>query len=83
MMQKQQPRKTVGNAGNVTKRQDFLSEKNNRSSYMAGLADMVTAAYERRGRQMEPGRPAANDSAALEPISPNTRVRRGPRKGNK
>lgn len=83
MMQKNHPRKTVGNAGNATKRQDFLSEKNDRSSYMAGLANMVTAAYERRGAAMMPDQHGYMDAVALEAISPNTRVRRGPRKGNK
>lgn len=79
--QKQGPR--VGNAGNAMKLQEFSNEKNARTSYFKQLADMVTDSLSSRGQQMKPGMPARDDYKALESISPNTRVRRGPQKGNK
>ena len=79
--QKQGPR--TGNAGNAMKLQEFSNEKNARTSYFKQLADMVSDSFGRRGEQMKPGKPAADDYRAVESISPNTRVRRGPTKGNK
>lgn len=79
--QKQGPR--TGNAGNAMKLQEFNSEKNARTSYFKKLADMVTDSLSSRGEQMRPGKPAADDYKALGSISPNTRVKRGPQKGNK
>ena len=79
--QKQGPR--VGNKGNAMKLQEFSNEKSARTSYFRQLADMVTAAYTKRGRAMMPDQHGYRDPEALEQISPNTRVRRGPQKGNK
>lgn len=73
----------TGNAGNTDKRHSFLAEKSDRSSYFKDIADMVTGALERRGRGMKSDRPAADDHRALESISPNTRVKRGPTRGNR
>jgi hypothetical protein len=41
---------TTGNAGNATKRKDFMAEKSTTSSEKSKLADMVTSALEMRGR---------------------------------
>lgn len=74
---------TTGNSGNTTKQREFLASKSDRSSYLKDLADMVSSAFGRRGEGMKSNRPASDDHKALESISPNTRVRRGPTKGNK
>lgn len=79
--QKQGPR--TGNAGNAMKLQEFSNEKSARTSYFKQLADMVTAAYTKRGKAMMPDQHGYRDPEALEAISPNTRVKRGPTKGNK
>jgi len=79
--QKQGPRR--GNAGNAMKLQEFSNEKSARTSYFKELANMVTDAFGRRGEGMKSNRPASDDHKALESISPNTRVKRGPTKGNK
>ena len=73
--QSQGPR--TGNQGTPTKQKSFLAEKSDRSSYFQQIADMVSDAFGRRGQGMKP-----NINPALEPISPNTRVKRGPTKGN-
>ena len=69
---------TTGNTGTPAKQNAMLMEKSDRSSYFKALADMVTGALERRGRGHE-----AHTSPSLEPLSPITRVKNGPRKGNK
>ena len=69
---------TTGNAGTPMKQKSFLAEKSDRSSYFQQIADMVSDAFGRRGQGMKP-----NINPSLEPISPNTRVRRGPTRGNK
>ena len=66
-----------GNAGNVTKQKAFLNEKSDRSSYFQDLANMVMDKLTVRGEIHKP-----YTSPALEPISSNTRVKRGPTKGN-
>ena len=71
----------TGNAGTPSKQKSFLSEKSDRGSYMAGLADMVSGAFGKRGEGMKPNRPASADPAALQSISPNTKTRRGPTRG--
>jgi len=74
--QKRGPR--TGNAGNTEKKNNFLAEKSNRTSYFQSLADMVMDKLAVRGEVHK-----AHTSPALEPISSNTRVKRGPTKGNK
>lgn len=69
---------TTGNAGTPTKQKSFLAEKSDRSSYFQGLADMVMDKLAMRGTQHK-----SYINPALEPISANTRVKRGPTKGNK
>ena len=71
----------TGNSGTPSKQKSFLSEKSDRGSYMAGLADMVSTAFGKRGAGMKPNRPASADPAALKSISPVTRTKRGPTKG--
>jgi len=79
--QKQGPR--TGNRGNPTKHSEFMAAKADRISYMGSIADQVSAAFGRRGEGMKSNRPASDDVKALKSISPDTRVRRGPTKGNK
>ena len=71
-----------GNNGNVTKQKSFLAEKSDRSSYFQQIASMVTDAFGQRGEGMKSNRPSTDDPKALKGISPNTRVKRGPTKGN-
>lgn len=66
-----------GNAGNTTKQKAFLNEKSDRSSYFQDLANMVMDKLTVRGEIHKP-----YTSPALEPVSANTRVKRGPTKGN-
>lgn len=73
--QPQGPR--VGNEGNMTKRKDFMAEKDKSSSEKASLAKMVTDALGMRGRGQ-----AGKVNPALEGIHENTNVGRGPTKGN-
>lgn len=73
--QAQGPR--TGNAGNTAKRKDFMSEKDQRSSEKAELADMVTRALETRGRDNRSSR-----SPGVEPLHADTNVGRGPTRGN-
>ena len=68
---------TTGNAGTPTKQKAFLAEKSDRSSYFQELADMVMDRLSVRGELHR-----SHISPALEPVSPNTRVRRGPTRGN-
>ena len=68
---------TTGNAGTPAKQKTFLAEKSDRSSYFQQIADMVMDKLTVRGEIHKP-----YTSPALEPISPNTRVKRGPTKGN-
>lgn len=79
----QAPGPRTGNVGTPTKQKSFLAEKSDRSSYFQQIATMVTDAFGRRGEGMKSNRPASDDHKALESISPNTRVKRGPTKGNK
>jgi hypothetical protein len=79
--QKRGPR--TGNTGNPSKRAAFTAEKNDRTSYFKQLADMVTGALESRGSGMRSNRPASDDHKALKSVSPDTRVKRGPTKGNR
>lgn len=79
--QKQGPR--TGNRGNPTKRAEFSASKSDRSSYFQDIADMVSNAFGRRGQGMKSDRPASADKEALKSISPDTRVKRGPTRGNK
>ena len=69
---------TTGNQGTPTKQKSFLAEKSDRTSYFQGLADMVMDKLSMRGREHK-----SYINPALEPISANTRVKRGPTKGNK
>jgi len=71
-----------GNVGNATKQKSFLAEKSDRSSYFQQIATMVTDAFGQRGEGMKSNRPSTDDPKGLKSISPNTRVRRGPTKGN-
>lgn len=73
--QPQGPR--LGNAGNATKRKDFMAEKDKRSSKKADLAKMVTDALGMRGRGQ-----AGKTNPALEGVHEYTNVGRGPTKGN-
>ena len=68
---------TVGNAGNTSKRKDFMAEKSTSSSEKSKLAEMVTSALEMRGRGQ-----AGKINPALESLHDKTNVGRGPTKGN-
>ena len=74
--QAQGPR--TGNTGTPAKQSAMLMEKSDRTSYFRQLADMVSNALTRRGAGHKP-----HTLPELEPISPNTQVRRGPTRGNK
>jgi hypothetical protein len=78
--QSQGPRS--GNTGNVTKQKSFLAEKSDRSSYFQQIATMVTDAFGQRGQGMKSNRPASDDHKALKSISPDTKMKRGPTRGN-
>lgn len=73
--QKQGPR--TGNQGNPAKRSAFLEASSRGSSYQQSIADMVMEGFARRGREH-----AGYLNPALEPVSANTRTRRGPTRGN-
>ena len=74
---------TTGNQGTPTKQKTFLAEKSDRSSYFQELANMVSDAFGRRGEGMKPNQPnPPADKTATRSISPNTRTKRGPTKGN-
>jgi hypothetical protein len=73
--QAQGPR--IGNAGNASKRKDFMAEKDQRSSEKADLAKMVTDALGMRGRGQ-----AGKTNPALEGVHEYTNTGRGPTKGN-
>ena len=68
---------TVGNVATGSKRNDFMDEKDVRSSERAGLAKMVTDALEMRGRGVQ-----AQVEPALESLHGDTNTGRGPTKGN-
>ena len=74
--QAQGPR--TGNTGTPSKQRAFLAEKSDRTGYFQGLADMVMDKLSMRGEVHK-----SYISPALEPISANTRVKRGPTKGNR
>ena len=63
----------TGNAGNMTKRKDFMAEKSTTSSERSKLADMVTGALEMRGRGQ-----AGKTNPALEGLHSNTGPKRNP-----
>jgi hypothetical protein len=58
---------TTGNAGNASKRKDFLADKSATSSEKAALANMVTSALEMRGRGQ-----AGHTNPALEGLHERT-----------
>jgi hypothetical protein len=64
---------TTGNAGNATKRKDFIAEKNASSSEKGELARMVTDALEMRGRGQ-----SGRTNPALEGLHSNTGPKRNP-----
>jgi hypothetical protein len=68
---------TTGNVATGTKRDDFMDEKNTRSSEKATLAKMVTDALELRGRDNRSSR-----RPGVEGLHSDTNVGRGPTKGN-
>ena len=68
---------TTGNVATGSKRNDFMDEKNTRSSEKAVLANMVTSALEMRGRDNRSSR-----SPGVEGLHEKTNVGRGPTKGN-
>ena len=45
---------TMGNAGTMSKRDDFMAAKSTSGSEKSALADMVISALETRGRGMKP-----------------------------
>jgi len=69
---------TTGNAGTMSKRDEFMSAKATSGSERSALANMVTDAVAARGRGMQGFR-----DRAVEGLHANTNVGRGPRKGNK
>ena len=72
----------TGNAGTPAKQKSFLTEKSDRGSYMASLANMVSDAFGARGQGMKPNQPNPDaDKTALRSISPVTRTKRGPTRG--
>lgn len=73
---------TTGNSGTPSKQKSFLTEKSDRGSYMASLADTVSSAFGKRGAGMKPNQANPDaDKTALKSISPNTKTRRGPTRG--
>lgn len=64
---------TTGNAGSMTKRNDFLDAKSASSSEKATLAKMVTDALEMRGRGQ-----AGTTNPALEGLHSNTGPKTNP-----
>lgn len=68
---------TTGNENPGSKRSDFMSEKDKRSSEKSTLANMVTRALEMRGRGQK-----SVTNPSLEGLHENTNVGRGPTKGN-
>lgn len=69
---------TTGNAGNTTKRSEFIKDKSKSSSEKGTLAKMVTDALEMRGRGQ-----SGHINPALEGVKSTVNVGRGPTKGNK
>ena len=66
---------TTGNAGTMSKRDDFMAAKASSGSEKAVLAKMVTDALEMRGRGQAP-----SINPALEGVSSNTNT--GPKKNS-
>lgn len=64
---------TTGNAGNMTKRNEFMSVKSSSGSEKSQLANMVTSALEMRGRGQK-----ATTNPALEGLHSNTGPKRNP-----
>lgn len=73
--QKQGPR--TGNAGNATKRSEFMSEKSKTGSERAAIADMITTALAGRGKDNRSHR-----APGVEGLHADTNAGRGPTKGN-
>ncbi len=67
----------TGNAGNMTKRKEFMSEKSKTNSYRSEIAKTITDALEMRGRGQ-----AGKVNPALESLHDKTNTKRGPTKGN-
>ena len=65
---------TTGNAGNASKRSEFMSEKSRTGSMRSELANMVTSALEMRGRGQFGGR----TDPALEGLHSNTGPKSNP-----
>lgn len=65
---------TVGNSGNATKRNEFVSEKSRTGSMRSELANMVTSALEMRGRTQFGGR----TNPGLEGLHSNTGPKTNP-----
>jgi len=66
---------TTGNAGTMSKRDDFMAAKSTSGSEKSALADMVISALETRGRGMKP-----YIDPAVEGLHANTNV--GPKKNS-
>ena len=66
-----------GNAGNMTKRKEFMSEKSKTNSERATIADMITTALAGRGKDNRSSR-----KTGVEPLHETTNTGRGPTKGN-
>jgi hypothetical protein len=66
---------TTGNAGTMSKRDDFMATKSTSGSEKSALADMVISALETRGRGMKPF-----ILPAVEGLHANTNV--GPKKNS-
>lgn len=64
---------TTGNAGNATKRADFMSEKSATGSERATIANMITDALSMRGRGQAP-----TVNPALEGLHDRTGPKRNP-----
>ena len=64
---------TTGNAGNATKRSDFMKEKSTTGSERAVIANMITDALSMRGRGQ-----AGTTNPGLEGVHSNTGPKRNP-----
>jgi hypothetical protein len=65
---------TTGNAGNASKRKEFMANKAQSGSEKSALADMVTNALENRGREQFGGR----TKEGLEGLHSNTGPKSNP-----
>ena len=69
---------TTGNAGTMSKREEFMTAKAKSGNRRSELANMVTDAVANRGRKMKGFR-----DAAVEGLKSDVNVGRGPTKGNR